>query len=86
MRARTIAATLTTLSLALVAAVAGAEEKKAPPARRGEITLETIVIPGRVQRPQAVVDVNRLVPRAPLPELRKSLVDRIGNAIEKDPF
>jgi hypothetical protein len=87
MRARTIAG-LTTLSLALIASAAAAEEK-APAVKQAAgrvVTLETITIPGRIQRPHAVVDVNRLVPRAPLPELRKSLVDRIGNAIEKDPF
>ncbi len=87
MRARTIAG-LTTLSLALIASAASAEEKKpaAPPAAGHVITVEPVTIPGRVQRPHVMVDVNRLVPRAPLPELRKSLVDRIGNPIEKDPF
>jgi hypothetical protein len=83
MRARMIAA-LTTLSLAVFATAAHAEEKAAP--RGTEITLERTIINLRAPRPHALVDVNRLVPRAPLPELRKSLVDRIGNAIEKDPF
>jgi hypothetical protein len=53
---------------------------------RGTWTCDEVVVPGRPQRPNVAVDVSRLVPRAPLPDLRKSLVDRIGQAVESDPF
>jgi len=85
MRASTIVA-LTTLSLALCGAVprtAHADET-AKPAQK-TVTIE-VKIKGRVPHPTAAVDVSRLVQRAPLPELRQPLLDRIGAAAEKDPF
>jgi hypothetical protein len=80
---------LSAFSLALISTAASAEETAAPahPARKDRvITLAPVVIPGRLQRPMVAVDVARLVPRAPLPALRKPLVDRIGAAVENDPF
>jgi hypothetical protein len=77
---------LSTLSLVLCAAAAHAEDQ-APPAPRGNVvTLEVVRIRGRVPLPQVAIDINRLVRKAPLPELKKPLVDRIGAAVEKDPF
>jgi hypothetical protein len=32
------------------------------------------------------VEISRAVPRAPLPDLRQPLIDRIGKAVEKAPF
>ena len=69
--------------------VAAADEAPAPasppPAKKGEITIQ-VKIYGRRQVPSASIDVARLVPRAPLPELRKPLVDRIANAVDNAPF
>lgn len=40
----------------------------------------------RPPRPAVAIDVARVVPRAPLPDLRQPLADRIGKAVEKAPF
>jgi hypothetical protein len=84
-RASTIVA-LSTFSLALCATAAHAEEKAKPAARGNEITLEVVKIKARVPRPQVAIDISRLVQKAPLPELKKPLADRIAAAVEKDPF
>jgi len=65
---------------------AGPASLAAPAARGNVVTTEIVKIKGRRQVPGAAIDVARLVPRAPLPELRQLLVDRIGKAVEKDPF
>ena len=83
MRAPTIVA-LSTLSLALCTSAAALADETAKPAQK-TVTVE-VKIKGRPARPSAAVDVSRLVPRAPLPELRQPLLDRIGAAAEKDPF
>lgn len=67
-----------------VAAQPGRDAKPAP-ATKGEVTI-VVKIVGRRQVPSASIDVARLVPRAPLPQLRKPLVDRIGAAVDKAPF
>ncbi len=71
------------VSLCTTAALADPACKKTA---RGTVTCDEVVVPGRPQHPNVAVDVARLVPRAPLPELRKSLVERIGAAVERDPF
>ncbi len=84
MRAPTIVA-LSTLSLALCSTAAGtAHADEAVPAGK-TVTVE-IKIKGRAPHPGAAIDVARLVQRAPLPELRHPLLDRIGAAAEKEPF
>jgi hypothetical protein len=67
------------------APVAKPAEAKPAGAKKGEITIH-VKITGRRQVPSAAIDVARLVPRAPLPELRKPLVHRIGAAVDKAPF
>jgi hypothetical protein len=86
MRASRILA-LTAFSLALCS-TAWADETAKPAAKpRGNaFTLDEIKIKGRIQRPLVAIDINRLVPRAPLPDLRQPLVERIGAAVESDPF
>jgi hypothetical protein len=76
---------LSTLSLVLCA-TAHAEETARPAPRGNVVTVERTIVNGRVQRPHVTIDINRLVPRAPLPELKKPLLDRIAAAAEKDPF
>ena len=76
---------LSVFSLALFSTAAWADET-AKAAPKDKVT----VVPGiTVQGPRHVpvsVDVARLVPRAPLPDLRQPLVDRIAAAAENDPF
>jgi hypothetical protein len=86
MRASRIVALLA-FSLALCS-TAWADETAKPAAKpRGNvIVLEVVKIKGKPQRPLVAVDINRLVPRAPLPELRQPLVERIAAAVENDPF
>jgi hypothetical protein len=47
----------------------------------GEIT-----IVGRVQKPIAAVDVAKIQPKLTLAELRQPFLDRIEEAVRKDPF
>lgn len=75
--------------LLLGAATASAEDKAkgagAAP-QRGVITLAEVTITGRIQKPIAAVDVNRIQPKLTLAELRQPFIDRIEQAIYKDPF
>ena len=64
---------------------ASAQEKKAG-GSRGVITLTEVTITGRIQKPIAAVDVNRIQPKLTLAELRQPFLDRIEQAIYKDPF
>lgn len=69
----------------LIAGSAGraeAQEKKG----RGVITLTEVTITGRIQKPIAAVDVSRIQPKLTLAELRQPFLDRIEQAIYKDPF
>jgi hypothetical protein len=78
---------LSVLSLALCSTAAWADEPAAvTKTAKGVYTMETQHISLRTPRPHVTVDINRMVPRAPLPELRQPLVERIGAAVEKDPF
>jgi hypothetical protein len=76
---------LSALSLALVSTAAWADETASEHPGH-TVTLETIRIKGRPARPSVAVAVNPMVPRAPLPQLRRPLVDSTGAAIERDPF
>ena len=68
--------------LLLVAAPSAAQEKPA----KGVITLAEVTITGRIQKPIAAVDVSRIQPKLTLAELRQPFLDRIEQAIYKDPF
>ena len=67
---------------------ASAQEKKggAGGGQRGVITLAEVTITGRIQKPIAAVDVSRIQPKLTLAELRQPFLDRIEQAIYKDPF
>jgi hypothetical protein len=80
-----VAAALVVGVVGLWSTLACAEEK-APVKRNGVYVFDDLIVSARRQRPQAGIDVARLVPRAPLPELRQPLVERIAKAVEKDPF
>ena len=78
-----------TLSIGTLSSGAFAEEPakaRAPAAKRGEITLEGLIITLKPPRPVAAVDVARLTPKLTLAELRQPLLQRIEAAIENDPF
>lgn len=53
---------------------------------RGVITLTEVTITGRIQKPIAAVDVSRIQPKLTLAELRQPFLDRIEQAIYKEPF
>lgn len=50
------------------------------------ITLTEVTIVGRVQKPIASVDVNKIQPRLTLSELKQAFLDRISDAVSKEPF
>jgi hypothetical protein len=78
------------VALSLVASIAGAQDKAAAGAdkgkQRGVITLAEVTITGRIQKPIAAVDVSRIQPKLTLAELRQPFLDRIEQAIYKEPF
>ncbi|HSN98298.1 MAG TPA: hypothetical protein VLS89_08365 [Candidatus Nanopelagicales bacterium] len=66
--------------------VCGAAEAQERGKQRGVITLSEVTITGRIQKPIAAVDVSRIQPKLTLAELRQPFLDRIEQAIYKDPF
>ena len=74
---------LVALTIALTALPAEAQDKSKA---RGVITLAEVTITGRIQKPIAAVDVSRIQPKLTLAELRQPFLDRIEEAIYKDPF
>jgi hypothetical protein len=65
-----------------VAAPVAAQEKPA----KGVITLAEVTIVGRIQKPIASVDVNRIQPKLTLQELRQPFLDKIEQVLYQDPF
>lgn len=83
---RTTMAALTVLALISAGGAASAQEKGKDSKQRGVITLAEVTITGRIQKPIAAVDVSRIAPKLTLAELRQPFLDRIEQAIYKDPF
>ena len=50
------------------------------------ITIGEVTIVGRVQKPIASVDVSKIQPKLTLAELRQPFLDRIDEAVRRDPF
>jgi hypothetical protein len=77
-------------TLASLATAAGAQEQGggARPAKpqQGVLQVGEITIVGRVQKPIAAVDVAKIQPKLTLAELRQPFLDRIEEAVKKDPF
>jgi hypothetical protein len=71
---------------AAVVATAGSAEAQEKGKQRGVITLAEVTITGRIQKPIAAVDVSRIQPKLTLAELRQPFLDRIEQAIYKEPF
>ena len=65
-----------------VTAPAFAQDKPA----KGVITLAEVTIVGRIQKPIAAVDVNRIQPKLTLQELRQPFLYKIEQAIYQSPF
>jgi len=81
-----VAGFLLTLSVAATAAAQNPPKKKTGPATKGVITLADITIVGRVQKPVAAIDVAKIRPKVALAELRQPFIERIEEAIFKEPF
>src|SRR5580704_12169961 len=54
--------------------------------QQGVLQVGEITIVGRVQKPIAAVDVAKIEPKLTLAELRQPFLDRIEEAVHKDPF
>ncbi len=71
---------------------AAAQEQAAAPAagrpkqQQGVLQVGEITIVGRVQKPIAAVDVAKIQPKLTLAELRQPFLDRIEEAVRKEPF
>ena len=74
-----------TIAAAVVAVLAVAPSAHAQKKER-VITISEVTIVGRVQKPIASVDVNKIQPKLTLAELRQPFLDRIEAAVAKDPF
>jgi hypothetical protein len=55
-------------------------------AQQGVLQIGEITIVGRVQKPIAAVDVAKIQPKLTLAELRQPFLDRIEEAVHKEPF
>jgi hypothetical protein len=76
------------ITLALLTATAlFAVSPSASAQKKGNvITIGEVTIVGRVQKPIASVDVSKISPKLTLAELRQPFLDRIEEAVRKDPF
>jgi hypothetical protein len=54
--------------------------------QQGVLQVGEITIVGRVQKPIAAVDVAKIEPKLTLAELRQPFLDRIEEAVRRDPF
>ncbi len=57
-----------------------------PKQQQGVLQVGEITIVGRVQKPIAAVDVAKIQPKLTLAELRQPFLDRIEEAVRKEPF
>ncbi len=81
MSSRILGASLAILAMSL-APSARADVKS----QQGVLQIGEITIVGRVQKPIAAVDVAKIEPKLTLAELRQPFLDRIEEAVHKDPF
>lgn len=84
---RTIVLAVALCALAWVN-VSWAQDQAPHPAKpqQGVLQVGEITIVGRVQKPIAAVDVAKIQPKLTLAELRQPFLDRIEEAVRKDPF
>jgi hypothetical protein len=84
-------AILATLAATLATYAGSANAQDAPKGglvkqQAGVLQVGEITIVGRVQKPIAAVDVAKIQPKLTLAELRQPFLDRIEEAVSKDPF
>jgi hypothetical protein len=60
--------------------------QRATKQQQGVLQIGEITIVGRVQKPIAAVAVAKIQPKLTLAELRQPFLDRIEDAVRKDPF
>jgi hypothetical protein len=77
--------TMAGAALAVLAGFASRAEAQNKPTQ-GVLQIGEITIVGRVQKPIAAVDVAKIQPKLTLAELRQPFLDRIEEAVHKDPF
>ncbi len=85
------AALLAAVVTAVVSWSGSSQAQDAPGGRQvkqqaGVLQVGEITIVGRVQKPIAAVDVAKIQPKLTLAELRQPFLDRIEEAVSKDPF
>jgi hypothetical protein len=75
------------IAFALLALAAFGVSSTALAQRKGNvITIQEVTIVGRVQKPIASVDVSKIQPKLTLAELRQPFLNRIEEAVGRDPF
>jgi hypothetical protein len=86
----TVVIALTALvAVATVSSAASAQDQtpqRSTKQQQGVLQIGEITIVGRVQKPIAAVDVAKIQPKLTLAELRQPFLDRIEEAVRKDPF
>ncbi len=75
---------LSVFSLSLLTTAAWADETATPAPKGNVFVMQTVMIKGH--KMGLVLDVARLGQKAPLPDLRKPLLDGIATAADRDPF
>ncbi|HLK40906.1 MAG TPA: hypothetical protein VKU41_29335 [Polyangiaceae bacterium] len=85
-----ISLSISAFVLLLAPAALGQDQGGAPQRQvkqqQGVLQVGEITIVGRVQKPIAAVDVAKIQPKLTLAELRQPFLDRIEEAVHKDPF
>jgi hypothetical protein len=81
-----VVAALAAVAFAAPAAHAQDQPQRATKQQQGVLQIGEITIVGRVQKPIAAVDVAKIQPKLTLAELRQPFLDRIEEAVRKDPF
>ncbi len=74
------------LGIVAMAAAAAADDTKTPAPAKGPITVATVILHGRVMKPNASITVNRVPLDASVRELKQPLVERISKSADKPPF
>ena len=74
-----------TTALAASVSTAGVASAQTKP-KKGVIELAEVVIKGRIQKPVASLDVNRIQPSLTLAELNQPFLERVEQAVYREPF
>jgi hypothetical protein len=84
---KSVAIILAGISVVLLSAGgAYAQDKGAVKQQAGVLQVGEITIVGRIQKPVAAVDVATIQVKITLTELRQPFLDRIEEAVHKEPF